>query len=52
MGKLTKWLGIIGALIVSIIVLVALAGMYKFNYLASQEGYDADGNKIPVTQEN
>ena len=26
--------------------LVALAGMYKFNYLASQPGYDVDGNKI------
>ena len=32
--------------VVVVIVLIALAGMYKFNYLASQEGYDADGNKI------
>ena len=29
-----------------IVVLVAIAGIYKFNYLASKEGYDADGNKI------
>jgi len=28
------------------VVLVALAGMYKFNYLASQPGYDVDGNRI------
>lgn len=28
-----------------LIVLVAIAGMYKFNYLASQPGYDVDGNK-------
>lgn len=29
-----------------IIALVAIAGMYKFNYLANQPGYDVDGNKI------
>jgi hypothetical protein len=28
-----------------------LAGMYKFNYLASQEGYDCDGNKIEKSME-
>ena len=27
-------------------LLVVLAGAYKFNYLASKPGYDADGNKI------
>ncbi len=27
------------------ILLVALAGMYKFNYLANQPGYNADGNR-------
>ena len=32
----------------SIVVLVVLAGMYKFNYLASQEGYSVDGNKVMV----
>jgi flagellar basal body-associated protein FliL len=36
--------------VVVVIVLIALAGMYKFNYLASQEGYDADGNKIEAVQ--
>jgi heat shock protein HslJ len=30
---------------VLVVLLVALAGMYKFNYLASQPGYDVDGNK-------
>ncbi len=29
-----------------IIILIALAGIYKFNYLANKEGYDIDGNKI------
>jgi len=29
-----------------IITLIALAGMYKFNYLSGLEGYDCDGNKI------
>lgn len=28
------------------VVLVALAGMYKFNYLANQPGRDVDGNKL------
>lgn len=40
---------IILALVVLAIVGIALAGMYKFNYLANQPGYDVDGNKI--TQE-
>ena len=31
-----------------IVAIIALAGMYKFNYLASQDGYDCDGNKIEV----
>ncbi|MEA1891635.1 MAG: hypothetical protein U9N33_02875 [Campylobacterota bacterium] len=30
------------------ILIISLAGMYKFNYLANKEGYDADGNKIDV----
>jgi hypothetical protein len=33
------------------VVLIALAGMYKFNYLAGKEGYDVDGNKIYQAQE-
>ncbi len=32
--------------LLTIVTVTALAGMYKFNYLASQEGYDCDGNKI------
>jgi len=41
--KIVKWL-VIG--IISVVLLIILAGMYKFNYLANQEGYDCDGNKI------
>ena len=29
-----------------IITIIALAGMYKFNYLSGLDGYDCDGNKI------
>ncbi len=29
-----------------IILIVIIAGIYKFNYLANQPGYDVDGNKI------
>lgn len=28
------------------ILIISLAGIYKFNYLASLPGYDVDGNKI------
>ena len=43
MKKIIKWIAIT---LLTMLVLVILAGMYKFNYLASQEGYDCDGNKI------
>jgi uncharacterized protein YpmB len=43
MKKILKWIVIT---LVTIVTIVILAGMYKFNYLASQEGYDCDGNKI------
>jgi len=33
-------------LLTSIFIIIALAGIYKFNYLSSQPGYDVDGNKI------
>lgn len=36
--------------IIAIIVFVALAGIYKFNYLASLPCYDADGNPIKQTE--
>jgi hypothetical protein len=32
----------------AVILLISLAGMYKFNYLANQGGYDVDGNKIEI----
>ena len=43
MKKIIKWV-IIG--IASVILIVIIAGIYKFNYLANQPGYDCDGNKI------
>jgi len=41
--RVIKWI-IISS--VTIIIFTAFAGMYKFNYLSSKEGYDCDGNKI------
>lgn len=32
-------------IVLSCFLLVLIAGIYKFNYLASQDGYDVDGNK-------
>jgi len=43
MKKTIKWLAIT---LLIVLVLVMLAGMYKFNYLASKKGYDCDGNKV------
>ena len=43
MKKAIKWILIILPII---LILLILAGMYKFNYLASKNGYDCDGNKI------
>ena len=38
---------ILGSLIiVGLTIIIALAGIYKFDYLASKDGYDVDGNKI------
>jgi anionic cell wall polymer biosynthesis LytR-Cps2A-Psr (LCP) family protein len=48
MKKTLKWISIT---LLTILVLVMLAGMYKFNYLASKEGYDCDGNKIEKTMD-
>lgn len=41
-----KTVKVIFAIILLIITLIALAWIYKFNYLASKEWYDVDGNKI------
>ncbi len=43
--KKVTW--IIGSLI-AVVVTIFLAGIYKFNYLSSKEGYDMDGNKIKI----
>ena len=43
MKKIIKWVVIT---LLTVLILVILAGMYKFNYLASKDGYDCDGNKI------
>ena len=50
MKKITKWTLICLAPIITVMILIALAGMYKFNYLASLKGYDVDGNKIDTTE--
>jgi len=39
-------IGLIVGGVVLIGVMIAFLGMYKFNYLSSQPGYDVDGNKI------
>lgn len=41
-----KYLKIILAILVIIPTIIIIAWMYKFNYLANQEWYDVDGNKI------
>ena len=43
MKKTIKYIVI---LLLIIAAIIGLAGMYKFNYLSSLEGYDCDGNKI------
>ena len=43
MKRIIKW-SMLSFLIV--ILIISLAGMYKFNYLANLPGYDCDGNKI------
>ncbi len=35
-----------------ILLIIASAGFYKFNYLANQAGYDIDGNKITTINNN
>ncbi len=45
MKKTIKWV-LIGLAV--IIFLIIIAGIYKFNYLANQPGYDIDGNKIEM----
>jgi len=43
--KTLKW----SLVFIFTIIIVILAGIYKFDYLASQEGYDVDGNKIDTS---
>ena len=43
MKQIIKWVAIT---LLTVLILVILAGMYKFNYLASKDGYDCDSNKI------
>lgn len=45
-----KTITIITTFILSILLIIILAGMYKFNYLANQPGYDVDGNKIETLE--
>lgn len=45
MFDMKKYLVIILGIAALLFIAVAFAGMYKFNYLANQPGYDVDGNK-------
>ena len=45
-----KIVKIIAIGVMGLIVIVALAGVYKFNYLSGQPGYDVDGNKLEVAE--
>ena len=54
-----KYIKKIVLVVIVIFAIIVIAGMYKFNYLANQPGYDVDGNKIsemvekiPVESEN
>jgi hypothetical protein len=47
MKRLLLWIS--GACAIAIL-LISLAGMYKFNYLANKPGYDCDGNRIEETE--
>ena len=49
MKKIIKW---IATTLFIMLIIVILAGIYKFNYLSSQEGYDCDGNKIIHPSQN
>ena len=42
---MTKILSVTIGLALLTLLAVTLAGLYKFNYLASQPGYDVDGNR-------
>lgn len=42
---MTKILSVIIGLALLTLLAVTLAGLYKFNYLAAQPGYDVDGNR-------
>ncbi len=43
---MSKKIKVIIAALVAIILLVVVAGIYKFDYLSGKTGYDVDGNKI------
>ena len=43
MNKTIKWILLI---LLAGVVIVIIAGIYKFNYLANLDGYDPDGNRI------
>lgn len=54
-GQALLWSGmkivkIIAIGVMVLIVIVALAGVYKFNYLAGRPGYDVEGNKLEVAE--
>ncbi len=44
--KLTKKTKLIAGMLIAVALAITAAGMYKFNYLSGQPGYDVDGNEI------
>lgn len=54
-GQALLWSGmkivkIITIGVMGLIVIVALAGVYKFNYLSGRPGYDVEGNRLEVAE--
>lgn len=41
-----KTLATVLGLVIFVLIVIGMAGMYKFNFLASQDGYNIDGNNI------
>ncbi len=41
---------IIIKIIITVFIIIVVAGMYKFNYLANKKGYDVDGNNITQSE--
>lgn len=47
---MTKKIKILLTAVLIGIAALAITGLYKFNYLANQKGYDIDGNKVGLQE--